>query len=624
MRSPLVRLAFGLAALVGGDALAQHSLSRTLTVDPSGSADYTTIQGAVNAISQTTPAVRYTVLIYAGTYAEAVTLGSGKHHVDLVGVDRDSVIIAPPADADGITIQGNGDRSNTIRNLTIVAPDDDTVDEGRGIVVKDDGGAAPSDIRIIGVRIETAGDASPAIDFEDAASDVEIRDVFIRTTGGNSSPIDGEPASDVRVLNCDVSTDDGRMKPGDDWLIAWSFLETRDSGGGGTALDDTAPITVGAHDNLIVEHCTLRGRGGGMEINSGADNVLVSNCDIEGAHFGAAIRCATNVRFENCRIASSSDLGQQGISSPEYVGVLIKEVSCSAQSGIVFSECVISASSDRSNRDAIGIHIENAPDDGPAQFLDCTIAAEVTSNGDRAFGVIGAEAESAALVGGSINAIDADERQTTLYDVYSESTAEVRVRTSGVEFSRWKGAIGAAVGQKVEVLRVVDIPSAGAATVLAATGLQVGEREITTNITQPEVYRVLSATTNDANLTGRSVIVIGRDWANRPIADSFAFDGTSATVLGTKAFRSVTKIVLPAKTADNQTVSVGTTEILGLHAPVSDAEDVLQVATKTSAGNSYVIESESGALSVERGTVDISSLSPADDDSIEFTYRASK
>ncbi len=306
---------------------------------------------------------------------------------------------------------------------------------------------------------------------------------------------------------------------------------------------------------------------------------------------------------------------------------------CTSLSSITFAGCDITAYSDKSGRDAIGVHVEDAPSDGPAQFLNCTISAEVTSTGDRAFGVVAGEIDqnpvvgdpdSVAIIGGSVNASDADERQVTLFDFYSETTGDPWILTTGTQFSRWKGAIGAAVGQDVTVLRVVNIPSAGAATVLTARTLIGVEQIITIGITDPRAYRALSVTGNKSGMNG-SVIIIGRDWALRSITDSISFSGTS-TVDGVKAFRFVDKIILPPWTTpfNSETVSVGTTELLGLHAPVSEDTDLLQIGQKAAAASSYALQSSVPTPSVERGTVDISSLNPADDDSIEFTYRASK
>lgn len=622
------------AVCLSTTASAQHSLDHTLTVDLSGDADFDSIQGAIDSLS-VSPTVRTTILIYTGTYNEDLVLDSDAGNVDLVGVDPIGVVIEPPANTDAVTIKGVGARNNSVQNLTI-RTDDDTLGEGRGIVIAKDGtGDDPSAIQIIGVRIETAGDSSAAIDLEDACSDIQISDVYIRNTGDFSPAIDGELGTDVIVTGCDFSCHDGRLLPGEGWVITGSVLETVIRATGGSAADDTAPIELRGHDNLIVDNCMLRGRGYGIVIQNDSDNVVVSNCDIEGAHAGVRINCGTNIRFQGCRIVANSDLGLLPSITAEYIGARVSEsaTGCTTLSSVVFTGCEISAYSDRSGRDAIGVLVEDAPADGPARFLDCTIMAEVTSNGDRAFGVAAGDfgstpagdPDSVALVGGSIDTVNGNERETDVYDLYNESPDdEIWIRTTGTAFSRWFGEIGAAVGEEVDVLRVVDIPSAGNATVLMATALVGTEQTITSLITDPDIYRVLSVTGNKSSISG-DVIIIGKDWALRPITDSIALDGT-VTVKGVKAFREVDKIILPPMTpmTIGETVSIGTTETLGLHAPISRSGDLLQVGQKASAAASYTLQSTVPTPSVLRGTVDTSPISPADGDSIEFTYRASK
>lgn len=54
--------------LLAEPSLAQHTFQRTLTVDPSGNADFTTIQAAINSPRiGSDPSTRFTVLIYPGT-----------------------------------------------------------------------------------------------------------------------------------------------------------------------------------------------------------------------------------------------------------------------------------------------------------------------------------------------------------------------------------------------------------------------------------------------------------------------------------------------------------------------------------------------------------------------------
>ncbi len=57
--------------LLSEPAAAQHNFQRTLTVDKSGSADFTTIQAAINSLKiGFDPTVRFTVLIYPGNATE--------------------------------------------------------------------------------------------------------------------------------------------------------------------------------------------------------------------------------------------------------------------------------------------------------------------------------------------------------------------------------------------------------------------------------------------------------------------------------------------------------------------------------------------------------------------------
>ncbi|MBK7405815.1 MAG: hypothetical protein IPJ41_14655, partial [Phycisphaerales bacterium] len=58
------RLVPVLAACLAAAAQGQHNFSRTLTVDPSGNAGYTTIQDAIDAIVPANPAIQQTILIF--------------------------------------------------------------------------------------------------------------------------------------------------------------------------------------------------------------------------------------------------------------------------------------------------------------------------------------------------------------------------------------------------------------------------------------------------------------------------------------------------------------------------------------------------------------------------------
>lgn len=106
-------------------------------------------------------------------------------------------------------------------------------------------------------------------------------------------------------------------------------------------------------------------------------------------------------------------------------------------------------------------------------------------------------------------------------------------------------------------------PAASNDVVLAATTLTTSTQTVTSGITNPAVPRALSVTGNAAGITG-NVVITGKNIKGDTITETFALSGTS-TVQGSKAFATVRSIQLPAKTnASGDTVSVGTTNKIGL------------------------------------------------------------
>lgn len=107
-------------------------------------------------------------------------------------------------------------------------------------------------------------------------------------------------------------------------------------------------------------------------------------------------------------------------------------------------------------------------------------------------------------------------------------------------------------------------PAAAAVdSVLAATALAVGATtEVTENITNPDYPRALQIVGNQAGIAG-NVVIEGTNMAGEIITETIVANGANA-VAGTKAFRTVTKITLPAQTTAGDTISVGVTDALGL------------------------------------------------------------
>jgi hypothetical protein len=107
--------------------------------------------------------------------------------------------------------------------------------------------------------------------------------------------------------------------------------------------------------------------------------------------------------------------------------------------------------------------------------------------------------------------------------------------------------------------------AAGTATVKTAVTLADGA---TTTVlaaaltAQPPTPRVLSVTGNAATAVG-DVVITGKDAAGAALTETIVSTG-AATVVGAKAFASITSIVFPARGAEADTISVGTSDKFGI------------------------------------------------------------
>lgn len=107
-------------------------------------------------------------------------------------------------------------------------------------------------------------------------------------------------------------------------------------------------------------------------------------------------------------------------------------------------------------------------------------------------------------------------------------------------------------------------------SVHAAVTLTTAAQEVTTAITNPDVYRAISVVGNQPDVYA-SVTVHGTDWADRGISEVLLASGTVAAT-SLQPFKTVTKISLPARTATGQTVAVGMSNKLGLYRPFAEGQ----------------------------------------------------
>jgi hypothetical protein len=114
------------------------------------------------------------------------------------------------------------------------------------------------------------------------------------------------------------------------------------------------------------------------------------------------------------------------------------------------------------------------------------------------------------------------------------------------------------------VIAAADAVAAAVNAIAPVTALADGLTTTltTADIDQPTTPRVLNVTGNAASAVG-DVVITGTDASGAVLVETITSTG-AATVAGTKAFASVSTIVLPARGAGGDTIAVGATGAFGL------------------------------------------------------------
>lgn len=166
--------------------------------------------------------------------------------------------------------------------------------------------------------------------------------------------------------------------------------------------------------------------------------------------------------------------------------------------------------------------------------------------------------------------------------------------------------IGGVAVRRAYLARYTVTPAASTATaVKAAIALAASTQPaVTAGITNPAVPRCLSITGNAGGIAG-NVVITGTDMAGATITDTIALSGTS-TVAGVKAFATVTSIAYPVQTnAGTDTVSIGTTDKLGLPAALAHNTVDRAYYNNTLEGTAPTVTVSSSVLS--QNTADLNS-----------------
>jgi hypothetical protein len=154
-----------------------------------------------------------------------------------------------------------------------------------------------------------------------------------------------------------------------------------------------------------------------------------------------------------------------------------------------------------------------------------------------------------------------------------------------------------ATQQMIEKQDITNPAAAGTADILSADAGVIDTNAVTisTFVAQPDVTRALQFTIGGtaADIGTCTATVSGTDYLNDPISEEFSVTANTAeTLQGSKAFKTVTSISLPAACEDSPygaTWSVGYSEKIGLKRCMS--------------GNHYIFSTVAGAYEATRGTI---------------------
>lgn len=120
------------------------------------------------------------------------------------------------------------------------------------------------------------------------------------------------------------------------------------------------------------------------------------------------------------------------------------------------------------------------------------------------------------------------------------------------------------------VVQVSKAPAAGTNTAVhAAVTLTTAAQKVTSAITNPDFPRALLVKGNQSDVLA-SVKIVGKNYADESVVETIVASGSGA-ISGNVPFKSVDYILFPARTATGQTVSIGTTNKLGLYRPISES-----------------------------------------------------
>lgn len=109
------------------------------------------------------------------------------------------------------------------------------------------------------------------------------------------------------------------------------------------------------------------------------------------------------------------------------------------------------------------------------------------------------------------------------------------------------------------------VSNATAGYVLSSTAGTTGTQVITAGITNPDVPRVLAVTTGGSGASAGNILITGVNVEGKTITDTIAINTGGGQNVGALVFKRVTSVTIPAALGTSGTITVDTTNKIGLN-----------------------------------------------------------
>ncbi len=149
--------------------------------------------------------------------------------------------------------------------------------------------------------------------------------------------------------------------------------------------------------------------------------------------------------------------------------------------------------------------------------------------------------------------------------------------------------------------------------VLAATNASGSAQTVTSGITNPDVPRALSVTIGGtaAGVQSSSIVVTGTNVEGKVITESFITTiGTTGTINGTKAFKTVTSVSIPAQVGSGATVAVGTRNVLGVYHRLFNQNTTVKVYSASTVYGALTMQAPPAVVANDRD-IEKNTVAPA-------------